>query len=129
MTPDAAPGRPEWPTGSAIEVRHVRRDPRQAEVVVFQAAVGEDELFVRGEGPTREAAEAAAWQQYQQHLAPDHTHQFRTVSFPLGDAVCSVCGVFAMDLPGSGVADEMRHGWSTTDLAKPTPGSSVSPAG
>lgn len=127
MTPDAAPGRPEWPAGSAIEVRHVRRDPRREVVVVFQAAVGEDEVFVRGEGPTREAAESAAWRQYQQHLAPDHTHQFRTVSFPLGDAVCSVCGVFAMDLPGAGVADEMGHRWSTAHLSDAPPDSPVSP--
>ena len=67
-------------------------------VVVFQAAVGDGPLFVRGEGPTRAAAEAAAWAQYQQHLAPDHTHRFRAVPHSLGDGVCSVCGVFVMDV-------------------------------
>jgi hypothetical protein len=104
-------GRP-WPPGSTVSVHQVRR-ANALVMVVFQAAVGEQPIFVRGEGTTRTEAEAAAWAQYEQHVAPDHDHQFRTVPYSLQDAVCAVCGVFEMDFM------EPRRGADATPPAHP----------
>lgn len=52
--------------------------------------------FIRGEGPTPEACEAAAWEKYQRQVdcVDGHSHQWEPRGYKNGAGFCKHCGTF-----------------------------------
>lgn len=60
----------------------------------FEAFPRKPDTFIRGEGKTIEAAEAAAWSKYQKHLTCPG-HEFERRGYKNGAGFCKHCNLFA----------------------------------
>jgi hypothetical protein len=62
----------------------------------FEAFPNNPDTFIRGEGPTIQAAEESAWQQFQKFLAcpGPNGHEFEARGYENGAGFCKHCGMF-----------------------------------